>query len=255
MHNESDNKIKELKDRIQELEDKIEELEGKTRQRERIDKPCVLAVEGDDERVFLTRIAKREGLQEKIQIWPFGGRSSLPDKMRAIVTTPGFSQNVVSLGVVMDAEENADGAYQSVCGALESAKLSAKREKLVPVPEAPKLDILILPGDNRRGALETVCLDSVEDKPAMTCVNEFSECVKKEWIKELRRGKDQGVDGEEREPPVAKLHKMRAHAFLASIYEKPEIRLGEAAGKENGWDLSQKAFDEIKAFLNGLVES
>jgi len=218
-----------------------EEMASEQLQESEINRPYVLAVEGDDEREVLDRIARNLGIRDSIYIRVLDGRSNLPKKMRVLAAISGFWQNAVALGVIMDAEEDAQSSYQSVCGALYSAKLSLSRERHVAIPDGPNLYVLILPGDNRPGSLETICLDSVRSKTVMTCANGFSKCVEEEWTQEHR-------------PTVAKLHKMKAHAFLSTIYEKPEIRLGEAAGKGVGWDLNHKAFNQIREFLTQLVE-
>ena len=230
----------------------IEEPGGRSAQHERVDRPCVLAVEGNDERAFLIKLLAKLGLEDRVYIRVFGRRSKLPKSLRMLVESPGFWENARSLGIVMDAEEAPELSYKSVCGALQSAKLSASREELVPVPGPPEVDILILPGDDRPGSIETVCLDSVEETHIISCVNGFSECVEKEWTQEMARQHGQDEDSEKRKPTAAKLHKMRAHAFLSTIYEKPEIRLGEAAGKGCGWNLDHHAFDKLRDFLTNL---
>ena len=97
------------------------------------------------------------------------------------------------------------------------------------------LSMLILPGNNERGAIETVCLKSVQDDPLMPCVDGFSKCVEERWG----------------DSPEAKLGKMRLHAFLATREDDPERRLGEAADKGT-WPFDHPAFEKIKEFLTKL---
>jgi hypothetical protein len=88
-----------------------------------------------------------------------------------------------------------------------------------------------LPDCRAPGMLETLCLQSVEEDPVMTCVDEYLQCVQ-----EIRE--------------VAHLHKARLHAFLASQKE-PGLLLGESADKKY-WPWDHPAFDQIRQFLDAL---
>lgn len=126
----------------------------------RIEKSRVLVVEGRDEELFFTAFI--DNCKDKlnlpdIQILPVGGKSRLPGNLKALVKSPGFSE-IISLGIVRDADEDARAAFQSVCSALRSAGLSAPPAPLVSAGSNPSVSVIILPGDNNPGMLEDLCL-------------------------------------------------------------------------------------------------
>ncbi|MCD6327811.1 hypothetical protein J7M28_09690 [bacterium] len=209
-----------------------------------IDRPCVVTVEGKTDRKFFTWMAIKLGLDHYIQVWPYDGNKQLKTKLAALATTSGFAQ-VTSLGIVMDADDHPDRAYQRICGALHSANLSKSREEPIQVDDGPRIQVLVLPSLDKQGALETVCLESVQNDPLMPCIEKFSNCVGKEWTEQLKRKED------ESELLIARLDKMRVHAFLATRYDNPEFRLGEAA-EADIWPFEHEAFMGIKAFLTQL---
>ncbi len=216
-------------------------------QSDEITEPHLLLVEGINDAILFERLARYYEL-DRVQIINAEGKDNFGKELKLVkLRSNRFRVPVVkSIGIARDADEDASAAHQSVCRALHSVGLSVNREKLEPVEGAPRVIILILPGNGKLGALETVCLDSVKGEPMMSCVNEFSECVEKEWVKQLK--------ARESVPSFAKLHKMKAHAFLASNYDDPELRLGEAAQK-GVWPLGHHAFEGIKAFLTQLCKA
>jgi len=193
-----------------------------------ITEPKVLVVEGKDDKNFFEALIEHLGLRN-IQVEDIGGKTQLRDRLKALVQTPGFPQ-VTSLGVVRDANNDHDAAFQSVCGALLNAGLRVPERPWITVGGEPKVVVVILPKENENGMLEDLCLEAKISDPAMPCVNQYFECLE-----------SQGLD-----PPI-NLSKARIHTFLASR-RKPDLRLGEAA-KKGYWPFEDSAFEEVKTFL------
>jgi hypothetical protein len=127
---------------------------------------------------------------------------------------------------------------------------------------------MVLPGGDRPGMLEDVCLQSVENDPAMGCVEEYFGCLKKR-LSELRQNLSKArvrsflVSREVLEEAYFELLQgcakrfllempespstARVHTFLASRY-KPALDLGLAA-QANYWPLEHSAFQNVKQFL------
>ena len=101
--------------------------------------------------------------------------------------------------------------------------------------DAPEVTVMIMPGQGRRGALEDLCLEAVVDDPAMTCVDQFFECLQSESISHPKN------------TPKAKVQ-----TFLASRPHE-RLRLGEAAEK-GYWPWDSEAFEEVKVFLAQMVD-
>jgi len=194
----------------------------------------LIAVEGKEEVNFLCALKDCLGIDD-VEIRDIAGKYVLPTKLKSLVKTPGFS-NVVSFGVMRDANSSASAAFQSVCGALRSAGLSVPAQPLMPVQAdqgQPQVVVLILPHGASEGMLEDVCLQSVVGDPAMTCVGEYFQCVKRN-LSSL----------------PSNLSKAKVHAFLSSR-DKPDLRLGEAAQK-GYWPWDNQTFDPVKQFLSML---
>lgn len=194
-------------------------------------KPHVLVVEGKDEELFFEALIRYMRLQH-VQVLSIGGKTNLRANLKALALSPGFA-NVVSLGIIRDADQDPLGALQSVQDALRAASLPAPVGVLSPAGDKPKVMIMIMPAENTPGALEDLCLQSVTQDPAMLCVGVYFQCLQKQGL-----------------PMPSNLPKARVQAFLASRQEAGK-RLGEAA--QAGylpWD--DKAFEPVRNFLQQL---
>jgi len=197
----------------------------------KIETPTLLVVEGDEDKAFFEAFVRYLRL-ENIQIMPIGGKTQLRRNLKLLVKSPGFFE-VRSLGIIRDADENPDAAFQSVRDALRNAGLPAPERPLSPTSLSPKVTVMILPNEYESGRLETLCLKAVKDNPAMICVDEYFQCLQRRSLT-LPKNMD----------------KAKIHVFLASK-EEPDKRLGEAA-QAGYWPWEAEAFDQVKTFLRQL---
>lgn len=187
-----------------------------------------LLVEGRDAAGVLSALLKHLSLRD-VQIQNFGGVSELRTFLRAFVKASDFSR-VRSLGIVRDAEKDAAGAFASVQGSLRHASL--------PVPHAveeragnhPEVSVMILPGGNRSGMLETLLCETFGGDDVCTCIDAFFDCVK-------------GIRGRAGD----RLDKARARVFLATR-PHPHLSLGDAA-QRGYWDLDHTTLKPLHEFL------
>ena len=197
----------------------------------RIEKPKLLLVEGIDEVRLFEALAKNIGAED-VQIRDYQGKGNLRRFLGVLPQIPGYSE-LESIAVTRDADDDGDNAAQSVRDALGAAGF--------PVPDSPlesandgriNVRYLIIPPNGGTGALEDVCLASVDEDPAMVCVESYFGCIERS-----------ALDG-----PMEKwIAKAKVHAFLSSR-ENPALRLGEAA--ERGlWSFDAPAFDPLKSVL------
>ena len=193
-----------------------------------ITQPYVLVLEGDEDKFFFDAYIKYLRLGE-IQIVPIGGKTELRKNLSTLLKTSGH-ENMVSLGVVRDADLNPALAFQSVYDALQAVGLTAPIRPLLTAGENPRVTIMILPGENVRGMLEDVCLMSVTGDPAMHCVEQYFQCLQKQEI-----------------PLPQNMSKAKVEVFLASR-EIAGKRLGEAA-QAGYWTFADNAFDLMRHFL------
>lgn len=204
---------------------------------EHITEPGLLITEGPDDVRFFKALLSNLRCDSGVQFLSVRGVKNLNSAwLRLLKAVDGFS-SVRVLGIIRDADENPRSALQSLCSVLEQAEL--------PVPVAagrwaqtdalmPQVGIYILPAADRAGALEDLCLQTLNEDPAYTCIGAYFECLQRAGL--------------EQRPNV--LAKARVQAFLASR-EKPGLRLGESAEK-GVWDWDHPAFDALKDFLKAL---
>lgn len=191
-----------------------------------------LIVEGKDAKYFFRSFIKYESLKA-IQVQNFGGKDEMRGFLKALRNMSKFTHRVTSLGIVRDAEEDPTATFQSVSGALKDANLPMPSEPLERTGDNPTVSIFILPDNKTPGMLETICLQSVHDDPAIGCIDQFFTCVEQK-VGSLPKN----------------MYKARVQAFLASK-EKPGLRLAEAADK-GYWPWEDPTFDLIKKFLRAL---
>jgi hypothetical protein len=198
---------------------------------EKIERPNVLVVEGEEEKRFFGALLKHLKLQN-IQIMPIGGKEQLRRTLKTLALSPNFSE-VVSLGVVRDADANPDTAFQSVRDALQAAGLPTPERPLLPVGESPRVAVLILPEVDTPGMLEDLCLRAVAQDPAMGCVEQYFECLQHKGLS-----------------LPDNMSKAKVQVFLAS--RQAGLRLGEAAEK-GYWPWDAKSFEQVKDFLQRIA--
>ncbi len=236
-----------------------------------ITKPKLLLVEGKDEVELFDKLLTDLGLVE-VEIRDIMGKTKFRKNIEGLPKITGFGE-VTSVGIVTDADKQPQGTFDSICNALEAAGLPRPTAPLQPIGDDLQVAVMILPGDGREGMLEDLCLESVADDPAMSCLEDHFRCLEEqleastfpgnlskarvraflasmEWLEEAHFEYLQEHWGEHLSelpdaPSVAKVH-----AFLASRY-KPDLDLGIAA-KEGYWQLDHPAFAQVKQFLSTL---
>lgn len=195
--------------------------------------PKVLLVEGKDPKRLVPHVMRYLGAGD-LEIECFGGVEQLGPEIRALAKSTGF-RGVKSLGIMRDAEGNAENAFASVAGAVTSAGLTPPSKIGELGLGTPKVSILILPDDDNPGMLETVLLESVEDQPAMRCVEKLFECV---------RGTG--------DPLPRNKNKARVSAYLATRIEGGKQKhIGESAGSKV-WPFEHAAFQPLCRFLKSI---
>jgi len=194
----------------------------------RIVSPHVLLVEGKEEIKFFEALLAHLKIPE-IQVLTYQGKPNLPARLRTLQALPGADQ-IKTLGIERDADNDAKGAFQSVQGSLKKNGYPCPKKQLQLEGGSPAVVVMVLPGAGRKGMLEDLCLESVKHDPAISCLNEYFRCLDETGLKKPNN-----------------ISKARVHAFLASR-EVPEKRLGEAALAKY-WPFASEAFLELKKFI------
>ena len=193
--------------------------------------PRLLLVEGTHEEHFIEALIRTMQDVTDLQVLPIAGKTQLPQYLRGLVRDRKFITQVTSLGVLRDADDSEETAFQSVKDALRQERVG------LPTPARPcervegrfelaKRDVavavMILPGNGRPGALESLCVEAVRDAPVARCVDDLFRCV------EDIRGCD--ATAEEDAARVASRDKAWANAYI-TIGDRPDVHVGVAASK------------------------
>lgn len=202
-------------------------------------KANLIVVEGKDEKLFLEKLLDQMGLRGITDVRDVEGKDHFRTKIPALLKMTGFDENVKSLAIIRDADDNADAAFQSI----QSIMRRAECEPPAVMNEFQeggdrKVGIFIMPGDSERGMLEDLCLRTVSDHPAMKCVDSFVSCIQ----------------GLEQPPNEVHLSKVKVVAFLAAM---PELAITNAVGRgamKGFWNLDSPELDGLKKFLT-LMET
>ena len=202
-----------------------------------IQRSCVFVVEGEDDAAFIKHVASRLDLLDRIDVRQAGTDVFRPT-VRAVASDPGYG-SVRALCVVKDIRSKA----RDYAAALQSAKEDLIAIELEPPAEAlvvgggeRRTGIIILPPEAQYGCLEDLCLSTVEDQPAMRCVDRFFDCLRENAL-----------------AAPTHLSKARVQVFLASQPEV-DIRLSWAIGK-GYFPLDHPALAGVTGFVRQLVEA
>lgn len=205
----------------------------------RIDRKRLLIVEGRDEELFFVALLEGHLGRTDVQVLGVGGKTQIARNLQALVRDPGYGA-LEAIAIVRDAdltaaecsEPAARGAWKSVTDAMARARIPVPSQHAVFVQSTPRTGVFILPDGQHDGMLETLCVKSIEEEPAYSCLQRYFDCLTEQGIPQKRR--DKGL----------------AHAYLASRPE-PDKRVGEAA-QAGYWPWESPAFASVIAFLRAL---
>lgn len=198
-----------------------------------INSPIQILVEGNDGRNFFEAFRRHLAISEcDMQIHNYRSVTNLRNFLGVLTVASGFSK-VRRMGVIRDAEESADRAFQSVRSALGNVDLPVPARMGILSPEGnPHTNVLILP-ERGPGMLETVLNQSFAGTPVDVCIDGFFECI-------------ESTNG----GAIHRPGKARANAYLSSTPE-PQVSVGVAA-KKGYWNLDHETFRPIRDFMQGL---
>ena len=200
---------------------------------ERIDQDVQLLVEGNDERNFFEALMEHLGLAN-VQIQVLDGKDGLRDSLVTLAGVTGFG-SVTSIGIVRDADDSADAAFQSVQTSLRNAEFPAPDRPEESAGEALVVSVLILPGGGNNGMLETLLCRTFAGTAVDGCIDGFFRCA------------------EESGRPIHRPDKARARAYLATTRD-PHLSVGVAT-KRRHWELDHAAFEGVRRFLTSLAQN
>lgn len=197
-----------------------------------VDCPKQLLVEGRDDVRFFGAFLRHLGMSGDIQIRAYGGKDNIGSFLEILADAIAFDP-VQSIGIVMDADNSAASAFQSIRDNLRNSDLPVPGNLVTPATGPPAVSAFVLPDNSGNGELEDLCLAALVDDPAMSCVSDFIQCCNRR------------VSNHPRKPAKA-----RMHAFLASR-ERAYLRFGEFA-ETSAFPWENHNFHSLSNFLRSL---
>src|SRR5258708_2025456 len=195
------------------------------------DRPHLVLVEGADDQAIISELITMEGLDD-FQVHDMNGKDRWQYRIGLIGKQRDFRNNVITLGLVRDADDRPDGAWDSCRFALKNAGLPVPTGPIVTASGHPVTAILIIPSRNEHGAIEQLCLASF-DQTRLQCVNSYFDCLERPSSQATRSGK--GL----------------VQVYLGGLKNPPrDIPLAAATGS---LDLSHTVFDDVRQFLRNLA--
>ena len=204
---------------------------------ERISKPKLLLVEGREDLIVFRELCEYWGFED-IQIIKMEGITNLRARLKVLVRDSGF-QDLRTLGIARDADDDARRAFQSVRDALAdipSFGTALPTRAGVRSGSSPTTAVFIAPDNEDPGNLETMLNRTRAGDMIDGCIDEYFECLSK------RAGFDRL--GSRRD-------KARAHARIATS-SNPARSVGHSVRASGLWDLDHESLEPVKAFLSSL---
>ena len=217
--------------------------------------PVLALCEGEHDRELLTELLNRRGIGG-IEVWSnetisgHGGNGAFGHALDALAG--GAIGKVRAIVIVTDCDSDPGRAFAAIQEQIRGATIfEGPPARSYPVPNRPyeyaegnpAIAVILIPGTDRSGALETLCLDAARQAaPTLAdCVDAFAVCAGvPSWQSENRRDK------------------MRFRSLIAAGYEaNPEIsptRFWSEGPGHTIVPLDHAGFDRISDFLCELSQ-
>jgi hypothetical protein len=197
--------------------------------------PKVLLVEGQDECNFFKALFEHMGV-DHVEAREVKGKDNLPAQFEAFLNDPGFPR-VTVYAVVQDADTGHSDAFAAVQRVLRKHRepCPARHAEFV-AERGRRVGIYIMPGNTQTGMLEDLCLSTVVDHPAKTCIDGMFGCLS-------------GV----LEPavPIGPLEQNKFYMPRNPAKAKAQMFVGLGALKHY-WNFNHVNIEPLKRFLEGF---
>src|SRR6266851_6250789 len=133
--------------------------------------------EGPDDLEVIRELCKERGVTG-LTIERYKGRDNLANVLSELPKRPEFArQEVVSLGITLDANAGGNAAWQLLCNAVRGSFGVSLTERGLFVGAKPRIGGFIVSGPDAKGMLEDLCLAAVSDQPGYPCLEAYFKCL------------------------------------------------------------------------------
>jgi hypothetical protein len=119
--------------------------------------PKQLLVEGKTAELFFQEAIRAMALNDQIEVQNFKGIDELSGYLKVFQGLKEFREKVISVGIIRDAEDSVNAAFNSVQHSLAAAGLPKPTSMNTFIEGPPRTAIFILPDCKATGMLETLC--------------------------------------------------------------------------------------------------
>ena len=170
-----------------------------------------------------------------VQVIEVGGKFKFKSALQTVMDdATSMRIDLSAIGVMRDADDHPERAFQSVTDALRSLDLPAPGSHGAFAQGSPSVGVFILPDGDSPGAVEDLCWQAVKDTPAGQCSTTYLEC-----LEELGALTSKNTA------------KTLVHTYLAA-QKDPSTSVGVGARKDY-WPFDHTAFAPIGEFLRRLA--
>jgi hypothetical protein len=141
----------------------------------------IFLAEGLAEALFLNTLFTRKNFDEnEYCVFCIKGISNLGTSLKYLCSETEFDQ-VKSLGIMIDADDNPKGRMDSVLNHLNNHDLSDEnfdlKENTVFEYNERQIGIFISPGEGKKGRIETIIVEELSTKKEYECISEYINCL------------------------------------------------------------------------------
>lgn len=209
---------------------------GWKREKIKIESDKLLLVEGKDEVSFFTSYLKYLNISG-VQMLDIAGKDQFKNKIPALLNLPEF-ERVAKYAIIRDADDSETDAFKSILDILTKYKQPTPgKTGSFKIRGDLSVGIFVMPGNDEVGMLETLCLQTVAEKPLMQKVEDYVNSAR-----ELLENKKDNYN----------IHKAKIQTYLAGM---PEIVNSLGLGAKKGyWNFEHKSLEKLKEFITELAK-
>jgi hypothetical protein len=192
----------------------------------------LILVEGKDDELFVDAFKIKMEING-FQIINIQGKSNLLPVLKLIKEKSELTP-ISSIGIIMDSNSNPRGTLKEINQSLKKAGYPEYDSSKDSATEKTRINVLLLPDENKPGELEDLCLETIKSDPIMDCITPYFECLKN--ISESYPRKES---------------KARLQIFLASKDEV--VRDPGLAVKKDYLMWDSQHFENVRNFLKEVI--
>ncbi len=185
--------------------------------------PVLLLCEGAHDRELLQHLLDQRGIDNVTVCSNYGlsrnhGNSFFGQSLNALINVPGFDR-LKAVVIITDSDNSPTDSFALVRKQIEDTtdilgppirRYPTPANAGVVMPGQPAMAVLMIPGPDRTGAMETLCLDAARhgSPQLVACVDAFADCAGvNSWKNENNRSKARFrslvVAGNETDPEIS----------------------------------------------------